>query len=227
MKIITHRQSRSASNGMNVIPVINCPDRACAEKIIARAKTFLHNGDWVHIDVTDGVFSKHETWNDPAGWGGMEILFSIEAHLMVAHPEDCVKLWLDAGAKRIIVHVETLTPESARKILTACRERGAEAMLASNPDTPIEKLEPYMNLFSEFLVLAVHPGPAGQPFNPSVLGKIKLLKQEGAIMIEADGGMNPETVKLAKDAGANLVASGAYIFNSQNPKKAYGELEKI
>lgn len=213
---------------MIVIPVINCPDRACAEEKIAVAKTFLHADDWIHIDVTDGIFSKHVTWNDPAGWGDLEIPFNLEVHLMVAHPEDCTESWLDAGAKRIIVHIETVTPESLQVILTACRKKGAETMLASNPDTPIDALEQYFGLLSEFLVLAVHPGPAGQSFNPLVLEKIKALKQEDAIMMEVDGGMNPETAKLAKDAGANVVASGAYIFNaSSDPGKAYEELKKI
>ena len=100
-------------------------------------------------------------------------------------------------------------------------------MLASDPETPIEALRPYFGLFSEFLALAVHPGPAGQSFNLSVIEKIRALKQEGAIMIEVDGGMNPETVKLVKKAGANMVASGAYIFNAPDPQKAYEELKNI
>jgi ribulose-phosphate 3-epimerase len=212
---------------MTVVPVINCPDAACVEKTIGCAQKFLHSGDWVHLDVTDGVFSTHETWHDPAAWTAMKIPFNFEVHLMVAHPEDYVTSWCAAGAKRIIVHVETMTSESARDILAVCREKGAEVMLASNPGTPIEALKPYFDLFSEFLVLAVHPGPAGQSFNPSVLEKIKALRREGAIIIEADGGMNPLTAKLAKDAGANAVASGAYILNASDPKKAYGELREL
>ena len=212
---------------MNISLVINCPDQTCVERKIAVAKKFLHAGDWVHIDITDGIFSTHTTWNDPATWAGMGIPFDLEVHLMVAHPEDRITSWCAAGAKRIIVHVETMAPESARNILAICREKGAEAMLASSPETPIEALKSYLGLFSDFFVLAVRPGPAGQSFNPSVLEKIKFLKREGAIMIEVDGGMNPETVKLVKDAGANIVASGAYIFNASDPKKAYEELKKI
>jgi ribulose-phosphate 3-epimerase len=211
---------------MEIIPVINCPDRVCVEKIIASAKTFLHAGNWVHLDVTDGIFSIHPTWHDPAALAGMKTPFNFEVHLMVTHPENLVASWLDAGAKRIIVHVETITPASAQTILALCREKGAEAMLASNLETPIEALASYRDLFSGFLVLAVHPGPAGQSFNPLVLEKIKALRQEGAIM-EVDGGMNPLTAKLAKDAGANIIASGAYIFNASDPGKAYEELRNI
>lgn len=212
---------------MNVIPVINCPDRVCVENIVARAKTFLRAGDWIHLDVTDGVFSTHKTWHDPVAWAEIGSLFNLEVHLMVAHPENYVTSWIDAGAKRVIVHAEAIVPESARKILTACREKKVEAMLASNPDTPIETIKSYIGLFSEFLVLAVHPGPAGQLFNSSVIEKIKILEQEGAIIIEVDGGMNPLTAKLVKDAGANAIASGAYIFNSSDPEKAYKKLRNI
>ena len=212
---------------MTIIPVINCPDRACAEKTIALARTFLHAGDFVHVDVTDGAFSAHKTLDDPAAWAEMKKTFNLEIHLMVVHPEEHIASWCATGAKRIIVHVETVTPESARKILAACLEKGVETVLASNPETPIETIRPYLGLFSKFLVLAVHPGPAGQLFNPLVLEKIKALKQGGAIMIEVDGGMNHETVKLVKDAGADIATSGAYIFNSSDPQKAYEELKEI
>lgn len=212
---------------MIVTPVINCPDRTCVEKKIAVAKKFLHAGDWIHLDMTDGIFSTHETWHDPVAWAKIKIPFNFEVHLMVAHPEDHIASWCAAGAKRIIVHVETITSESAQNILALCREKGVETVLASNPETPTEALRPYLGLFSEFFVLAVHPGPAGQSFDSSVLEKIKFLKREGAIMIEVDGGMNPETVELVKEAGANVVTSGAYIFNASDPEKAYEELKKI
>jgi ribulose-phosphate 3-epimerase len=212
---------------MNVVSVINCPNRACAEKIIASARIFLRIGDWIHVDVTDGIFSTHKTWNNPAAWSVLKIPFNLEVHLMVVHPEDHITPWLAAGAKKIIVHVEAISPESIKNILSTCHGKGADVTLASNPETSIEKIEPYMNLFSEFLVLAVRPGPAGQLFNPSVLEKIKALKKKNAIMIEVDGGINPATARLAKDAGADIITSGAYIFDSADPQKAYEELRKI
>ncbi len=211
---------------MNIIPVINCPDRACVEKTIAIARNFLGSDDWVHIDVTDGVFSKHATFSDPAAWNDMEIPFNFEVHLMVSHPEDYIAPWLAAEVNRIIVHVESITPESSRDILKACSEKGVKVMLALNPNTPIRELEPYINSFSEFLVLSVSPGPGGQEFNSSVVDKIKILKHEGVI-IEVDGGMNAETALLVKNAGADIIASGSYIFGNVDPKKAYEELKNI
>lgn len=212
---------------MEVITVINCPDQTCVEEKIAAAKTFLRVGDWIHLDVTDGIFSVHSTWHDPAALATMNIPFNVEVHLMVAHPEDHIAAWLAAGVKRIIVHVETITPGSARNVLAAANAKGASVMLALNPDTSIGSLKPYLDLFSEFLVLAVHPGPAGQSFNSLVLEKIKFLKQKNVRMIEVDGGMNLDTAKLVKEVGADMIASGAYIFGSADREKAYEELRSI
>ena len=212
---------------MKIIPVVNCPDCACVEKTIAIAQGFLRADDWMHIDVTDGVFSEHKTLDDSIMWNNMNTPFNFEVHLMVLHPEEHVMKWIAAGMKRIIIHFETITPETARNILAMCFKKGVEVMLASNPDTPIEMLKPYFDLFSKFLVLAVSPGPGGQVFNPRVIDKIKILKQEGAIIIEVDGGMNPETATLVKNAGADIIASGFYIFENNDPTKAYDELKNV
>ena len=100
---------------MKVIPVINCPDVACVQKKLAIAKTFLPDGAMVHVDVTDGSFSAHRTWADPMEWGKLRSPFALEVHLMVDHPEQYVDNWLVAGARRLIVHAETLTPQSMQE----------------------------------------------------------------------------------------------------------------
>ena len=78
---------------MTTIPVINCPDEACAREKSALVKTFLHDGDWIHVDVTDGVFSEHATWNDAEAWKDLRDDFNLEVHLMVLHPENHIKEW--------------------------------------------------------------------------------------------------------------------------------------
>jgi len=216
---------------MEVIPVINCPlgDFECVRKKIAEAKKFLKKGDWLHLDVGDGRFTFNKTWRNPAEWAGLKPEFNLEVHLMVENPEKYVEPWLEAGAKRFILHVETMKGgEPTKNIVSRLREKGAEAVLASAPLTPLSKIWPYLKSFSHFQVLAVDPGPAGQKFLPVVLHKIKFLRNFAPnAMIEVDGGMNPETAKLAKAAGANVVASATYIFSDKNPKKAYKKLRKI
>ena len=64
---------------MQVIPVLNCLDRANAEEKIAAAEKFLRKGDFLHVDVADGIFTFHKTWNDPAGWAALQSSFPLES----------------------------------------------------------------------------------------------------------------------------------------------------
>jgi ribulose-phosphate 3-epimerase len=225
---------------MHVFPVINCVDGDCARHKMTVAQTFLRAGDFVHIDVADGIFTFHKTWNDTAGWAALRVPFRLEVHLMVEHPERYIEPWLAVGARRFIIHVETLgggAEKSGEKvfneIVAKCaergRERGAQVMLSSNPETPAGEFRPYFHKAWFYQVLAVHPGLAGQKFLPSALNKIRFLKKNApdGIIIEVDGGINPETAKLAKEAGADIAVSASWIFENDDPRNKYEELRKI
>jgi ribulose-phosphate 3-epimerase len=210
---------------MKVIPVINCPDVACVRKKIAAAKTFLADGDSLHLDVTDGSFAEYKTWADPLEWVKLKSPFVLEVHLMVDHPELYVDDWLTAGVRRLIVHAESLTPQSMNEILSTAERYHAEIMLSSKPESDVEDIAPYLKHFHSFQVLAVQPGPAGQEFLPFVMEKIRFLREElPDVTIEIDGGMNPERARQVKEVGADTIVSSSYIFNAADPKKAYEEL---
>lgn len=213
---------------MQVIPVLNCSDRASAEEKIAIVKKFLKKEDFLHIDVADGIFTFHKTWNDTAGWAELRSPFPLEVHLMVEHPEAWIAPWLAAGARRFIVPCEAIDKDSFYLIKERCVASRTELMLSSNPETPPENLTPYLHDISHFQVLCVNPGLAGQTFLPLALEKVKWLKYAiPDAIIEVDGGVRPETAKWAKDAGADIIVSASYIFGSKEPKKAYEALEKI
>lgn len=210
---------------MTVIPAINCLDRECAETKVREAEKFA---EWIHLDVTDGCFTFNKTWGNPDEWKAFNTPLKLEVHLMVEHPAEIIESWLKAGAKRVIVHAETLTADTSKTVNEAAVKYGAEVMLATNPETMIDCLPPYLEGFLGFQVLAVHPGFAGQKFLPLVLDKVKYLRKHmpGAL-IEIDGGINEETAKLAKDAGANIIVAASHIFGNQEPKKAFETLKAI
>ena len=216
-----------------VIPAINCEDFACVKERIQQAEIFLHREDWVHIDVTDGAFTFNKTWNNPEEFGAWlgarrDINCQTEIHLMTEESTGMAMRWLAVGAKRLVVHAETLSADSAHEILDMTKRAGAEATLAFNPETNPEKFSEYSEGFKKFLVLAVYPGLAGQRFLPLILDKIKFLRQKFPnAIIEVDGGMNPATAKLAKEAGANLIVAASYVFGAKEPRKAYEELRNI
>jgi ribulose-phosphate 3-epimerase len=219
-----------ASNGMEVIPSINCHyrDIECVEDKLARARKFLKKGDWLHLDVSDGRFTFNKSWQSPREWAYLRPEFNLEVHLMVEEPEKYINAWIAAGARRFIVHAETISEDAARSIFKMARKRGIEVMLGSNPHTTTIELWPYLKLFSHYQVLAVDPGPAGQKFMPIVVKKIRFLRNFAPnAKIEVDGGITPEVAREVKAAGANTIVSGTYIFGSKNPKKAYKELRKI
>ena len=158
---------------------------------------------------------------------------------MVEEPEKVVREWLEAGAKRIIVHFEAIANPTFRivqvdpkrvseDIMATCEEFGAELMLALSPETKIEDARSYLHAFTQFQILAVYAGPAGQRFLSFVADKIALLRNEMPhARIEVDGGIDPEVTRRVKAAGADAVASGTYIFGSKDPQGAYEELVAI
>ncbi|MDE2019487.1 MAG: hypothetical protein KGJ13_04015 [Patescibacteria group bacterium] len=218
---------------MHIFPVINCSDAASARKRMLQAETFLRAGDFVHVDVADGIFTFHKTWRDMAGWAALRLPFNLEVHLMVEHPEKQIEPWLAIGAKRFVVHVETVTEKSLEEILRKCSargsERGAQVMLSSNPETPAGEFRPYFHKIWFYQVLCVHPGLAGQKFLPRTLEKVKFLRKHApdGIIIEVDGGIRPGTAKLAKEAGADIAVSASYIFESEDMRAAFERLMKV
>lgn len=210
---------------MLIIPAINEVEFSEVLKKIGSAGGF---SPWIHIDIVDGKFASNVTWNNPPELSAVGSLSSVnmEAHLMVENPEAVIKDWISAGVKRIVIQLEAINSAKARSVLEIADN--VEIGLAVNPETPIEDLFPYLENFKFILILGVNPGLAGRPFNEKVLEKIKFLKNYYPnVIIEADGGINLETARLAKEAGADIVVSASYIWGNPNPQKAYNELTAI
>ncbi len=230
---------------MKIIPAINCSDFSCLTHRFLEASQFLKEGDWLHVDITDAKFTYNKTWNNPEELFKLLIShkelkkFNLEIHLMIEEPEEEIKKWVKVGAKRVIVHIEAIADQNFRekpadpkaviaKIFHAAQQGKSEVMLSSNPETRLQDFKEYLDYFSLFQVLAVKPGLAGQIFLPTVISKIIFLRQQFPnATIEVDGGINLETGKLAKEAGADILIAASYIFGSSDQKKAYRELEKV
>jgi len=222
---------------MEVVPSINCPDVECARE---RIKLLQGNTQWVHLDVADARFTFNKTWGDPLSWPLFGKMFSLEVHLIVEEPEHVIEGWLNAGAKRVIAHIEAVEdaefrarPENpaalVQAMVGACAKAGVVFMLGIGAGTAVERLEPYLSAVQHFLVLAVPPGLPGQKFLPTALPQIQWIraKRPDAI-IEVDGGINAETAKQVRAAGANAVIAASFVFRApEGIKKAMEILEKI
>ncbi|KKU94125.1 MAG: Ribulose-phosphate 3-epimerase [Candidatus Jorgensenbacteria bacterium GW2011_GWA1_48_13] len=212
---------------MQIIPSINETDFEEIRRKIGLAASFA---EWVHFDVSDGEFTDFKNWNEPEKLLELSDELSgirCEVHLMVAEPQAEVERWLSAGAARIIVHAE-MVEDGWPMVIDKMDNFGAELGIAVNPETPLEILKPYLKAVPFIQLLAVKPGPSGQKFNETILSKIRIVKRENPeTRVEIDGGINLETAKLAKKAGADILVSGSYIWQSPEPEKAYEALKEI
>ena len=204
-----------------IIPSINVSTFQEVQQRIAQIEPYV---SWCHLDVTDRVFSTHPTWNNPTDLSLLDTKLKIEVHLMVQEPEKVINQWLVKPIKRIIVHLEA--SQDIDFIIERCREAGIECGVAIRPDTPWDMLVPWTRKVNFVQVLAVNPGPSGQPMSEEIIEKVGHLRESCTLcMIEVDGGINPETARLARVAGANILVSAGYIFSHSDIAGAIKELQ--
>ena len=185
----------------------------------------------LHLDVMDGRFVPQLTY-------GMVVVEAVrraakvplEVHLMVERPERSIADYARAGADIVTVHVEGLTDPGAT--LETIAGLGAKAHLALSPDTPVERVEPYLDRCDGVLVMSVEPGYGGQRFNPVALEKLSSLaavrrRRNAGFRLCVDGGISTETVGPVAAAGAELIVAGSAVIRAQNYAHAITELEQL
>lgn len=197
---------------------------------------------FVHIDVIDGKFVGKPSWPFVGDRGEFLAIkkqergfpfweeMDFEVHLMVEDPLSFVREWIDAGATKIIMHVETLDYKNDILALEQLKAEGVvELGFAINADTEIDKLEPFFGVADFVQVMTISKiGVQGIAFDERGLEHIKWTKQNHPnIPISVDGGMNPETIPLAVDLGAERIVVGSYIFANTNPRQAIEELQSL
>ena len=207
-----------------IVPAIIAKSFAELEQKIKAVEPFVQA---VQLDIMDGVFVPNQTWPYFEGQNISDLEkiganLSLEAHLMVARPDEVFDGWLTSPAKRVILHWEAMAQSSNIKVqmskfIELAHARGKELGIALNPETPIEVLDEFVGKVDLVLLMSVNPGFAGQEFQEGVIPKIIALRQKYPdVKIEVDGGVNLKNVQKLKDAGADLLAVGSAIFNSSN-----------
>lgn len=181
---------------------------------------------WLHFDVMDGHFVPNLTFGPDIlkGFRKASSLF-LDVHVMIEKPLFFAEKFLSAGADNYTFHYEVMEDEeSIRQLSGIVRSHGKSVGISIKPDTDVSVLKPFLKDFDVFLIMSVEPGFGGQKFMPESLDKIRTLRSwlnaEGLqAHIEVDGGINETTGKLVKEAGADVLVAGSYIF-SGNIKEA-------
>lgn len=202
-----------------IIPAIIAKSQLELEEKINKIKELSRR---IQLDIMDGVFVPNESLD--FDFKLPEIGSRFEAHLMIKYPDK----WVENNWKKvetILVPIESCqNPRQVIDFLKGKRKLG----FALNPETSLKKIKDYLNELDIILIMTVYPGFYGAGFLPAALEKVKeLRKLKPKLDIEVDGGINPQTIKMAIEAGANFLVSGSFVMNSQNPEEAIKTLEKL
>ncbi|KAA0564135.1 ribulose-phosphate 3-epimerase [Bacillus sp. CH30_1T] len=186
--------------------------------------------DYIHVDVMDGHFVPNITLG-PMIVKAIRPLTTLplDVHLMIENPGQYIEAFADAGADYLTVHVEA-DPHLHRTI-QMIKSKGVKAGVVLNPATPAEMIKPILQDVDMVLLMTVNPGFGGQSFIPSVVPKIKQIREwanevNPALEIEVDGGINPETAAICAEAGADVFVAGSAIYNRSDRAAAIEELKR-
>jgi len=180
----------------------------------------------VQLDVCDGQFVTSRTWHTPASWWN-EQAFSLELHLMAMRPQETYVDWREMPIlKRVIWHIES--PIDHEAFLTQVKQDGREAGLAISPDTPLERLLPFVQTIDHVLILGVHPGASGQRFLPQTIQRVaeaqRLLPNTH---LGIDGGVNATTIHALHETYLGDYCINSALFQSEDPVSTFHTLSAL
>lgn len=182
--------------------------------------------DWVHLDIMDGHFVPNISFG-PGIVAALrqESPLYFDVHLMVSRPLDFVPAMVKAGADLITFHVESESP--VKETLQAIHEAGCHAGLVLKPGTPAQAVRDMLPLCDVVLVMTVEPGFGGQTFMEDMMPKVAQLKKWAPqVLVEVDGGINPQTAVKCVKAGADVLVAGTSVFRAPDVKEAIEALKQ-
>ncbi|MCR5328619.1 MAG: ribulose-phosphate 3-epimerase [Saccharofermentans sp.] len=188
------------------------------------------DAEYLHIDVMDGHYVNNISF-------GIPVIESIRkytdikfyTHLMITNPGKFIRAFADAGSDNITFHLECA--EHPESLIAEIRSYGKSVGISVHPDTPIEKVFPYIGKVDIILIMTVYPGFGGQGYLESSYERIAKLKkaigeQNADTVISVDGGVTADNIKSIYDAGARLFVAGSSVFRAEDPAKAVQDLKR-
>lgn len=178
--------------------------------------------DLLHLDIMDGKFVPNETFTIQESKKIIaESALKTDVHLMIADADNAVIPYLETTAISLTVHLEALAKplETLRNI----RSHGKRAGLAIKPGTPIDSIHPFLMELDMILIMTVEPGFGGQKFMAEMMPKVATARRWldannlDDTWLQVDGGVNLETIKIARNSGADTFVAGSVVYKSDNP----------
>ena len=186
---------------------------------------------YLHVDVMDGIFVPSISFGIPiVSCVRPRTGMFMDVHMMVTKPERYVEEFIRCGADGVTIHEEAC--DCVEETLLRIRKLGAKAGLAVNPETPVEKLYPYLDKLDMALIMTVHPGFGGQKYIDECTDKIRTLRQTITdrgldVKLQIDGGVNLDNLTMNIEAGADVIVAGSAVFKGNIAEKTRAFLAKM
>jgi ribulose-phosphate 3-epimerase len=211
-----------------IIPaILEKTTQGFAEKI-ARVQTLGKAIKRIQVDFADGVFVENTTLaiQEFAEIGHLAKKYDWEAHLMIDHPTNFGH-YKEAGFSIIILHYESFAGEHhLEEALEAIVKLGMTPAIAINPNTPVSVLRYFTDNINQFTIMSVHPGKQGNEFIPETYERIEELRKLAPnATIEIDGGVNAHNAAALVYKGADYLAVGSALFETENIKQNFEDIE--
>lgn len=182
---------------------------------------------YIHWDVMDGIFVPNVSYKeeDVKKYAKVHNMVN-DVHIMVVKPEIVAPRFASAGADLVTFHIEAINYDKdlANKIIDDLHNRGCKAGISIKPCSSVDDVKDFLKKLDLVLVMSVEPGKGGQKFMPEAIDKIKKLRKiiddnHYDCLIEVDGGINAETGALCREAGADILVAGSYLYGHDDIKE--------
>lgn len=204
-------------NHIKIAPSILSADFARLGEQVREAEA--GGADWLHVDVMDGHFVPNISIG-PLVVAALRPItrLPLDVHLMIAQPDRYLADFVQAGADRLTVHVETCP--HLHRTLQRIKELGVQAGVTLNPATSLTRLEEVLVEVDLVLIMSVNPGFGGQSYIPSSTAKIRRLRRllddiGSQAELQVDGGVKAANAGEVVAAGATVLVAGSAVFNQQ------------